>query len=225
MAAPSDVLLRLRTWARGLPGHLLFERRFRLDTSSHLTLAEHGDGNLHYAPASWRILDRWLPRETVDADDVLLEAGCGKGRLVFIAARNYPFKRVIGLEFSPELVAIAQRNIDRNRRRLRCKDVQLVIADAREWPIPDDVTVVTLYNSFTGEVFDRFIEQMLASVERRPRTIRLLYLNATQQRALEATGRFRLVNGDGFVDDPATDPTVLRYAGVRIYELGPQAAA
>jgi cyclopropane fatty-acyl-phospholipid synthase-like methyltransferase len=206
---------------RALPGQLLYERRFRLDTSSLATLPEHDADNLHYAPASWRILDHWLAHDSVRPDDVLLEAGCGKGRLVFVAALKYPFRRVIGLEFSPELVAIAQRNIARNRRRLRCKDVQIVQADARAWPIPDDVTVVTLYNSFVGEVFERFVDRLLDSFERRPRRIRLLYLNATQQRALEARGRFELVDRDAFDDDPSVDPAVLRYAGVRVYELRP----
>ena len=214
-------MLSFKQRLRALPGHLLYERRFGLDTSSLSTLPEHDEKNLHYAPASWRILDRWLPRDSVTPDDVLLEAGCGKGRLVFVAARNYPFRRVIGLEFSPELLAIAQRNIDHNRRRLRCQDVQLVQADACTWPVPDDVTVVTLYNSFAGEVFERFVDRLLDSFERRPRRIRLLYLNATQQRALEARGRFELVDRDEFEDDPSVDPVVLRYAGVRVYELRP----
>ena len=44
-----------------------------------------------------------------------------------------------------------------------------------EYEIPDDLSVVYLYNPFTGLLFARFIERLLRSLERRPRPLRLVY--------------------------------------------------
>ena len=228
MSKLRELRQRLNVKARALGAHLLYERRFRLNTEGDERLSWHGGDLVHYEPIAWRRVMRWIPPDSVDRGDVLLDAGCGKGRIVFVVARHYDIGRVLGIELSPELFAIAQRNIDRNRRRLRCRDVELVQADARTWPIPDDVTIVTLFNPFIGEAFRDFIGQLLASVERRPRTLRLLYVNAKEQAMIEATGRFRLLASDGYVDtptgDPAVDGDVLRFAGVRLYELAPSAS-
>jgi tRNA1(Val) A37 N6-methylase TrmN6 len=60
--------------------------------------------------------------------DVFVDFGSGKWRAIFWAAR-YPFRRVIGVELSAQLNALARRNINRNRHRLTCRDIHLVTAD------------------------------------------------------------------------------------------------
>lgn len=51
------------------------------------------------------------------------------GRIVYQATSRYPFGRVIGVELSVHLHEVAVDNIERNRHRLRCADVQLVRAE------------------------------------------------------------------------------------------------
>ena len=43
--------------------------------------------------------------------------------------------------------------------------------------MPDDVTVVTLFNPFTGGILRAACEQVRASLRRRPRTVRVVYMN------------------------------------------------
>jgi SAM-dependent methyltransferase len=222
MSETAGVRNRILSWSRTAVGELLYERRFGLDTSGHRVGPEYDDENLRYEPMGWRTLWRWLDPAEVGPEDVLLDAGCGKGRVVFQAARRYPLRRIVGFDISPELIEIARGNVERNRRRLRCRDIELVVADAREWMIPDDVTIVVLYNSFVGEVLDGFLRQLIASVDRRPRDVRLIYLNATRQTAVEATGRFRLVGGETDRPPPPEDTGPYVWAGVRIYELAPR---
>jgi predicted RNA methylase len=52
--------------------------------------------------------------------------------VVLQAAQYYPFKRVIGVEFSPELNRIARQNLQARQDRLRCPDVELVTGDVAE---------------------------------------------------------------------------------------------
>jgi len=180
---------RLEIGARAL------DRLHGVETARPLDLTTIGLADEHrveYDPSAWRDLRRALPRAEVSADDVLLDLGSGKGRIVLQAAQ-YHFKRVIGVELSPQLNAIAAANVHAAHKRLRCRSIELVTADALEYHIPDDVTVVYMYNPFRGPVFRAVIEELIASVDRAPRSIRLLYKAPREHELLMSTGRFELV--------------------------------
>jgi tRNA1(Val) A37 N6-methylase TrmN6 len=137
---------------------------------------------------------RWLlPQSEVGPNDVFIEFGCGKGRVVLDAARRYPFRRVVGVEIAPDLSDVARRLITRERARLRCRDVTIETVDATEYSIPDDMTHAYLYNPFYGETFERVCENIIASLDRAPRSLRVIYLHPANHETLAATGRFRLV--------------------------------
>lgn len=171
------------------------ERRAGIRTEGHFTPEELGlsaENQQRYQPSNWLALRRLLPPRDVTPDDVFIDFGSGMGRIVFQAAARYPFRRVIGVELSDRLHAIAEDNIARTRHRLRCQDVTLVRADAREYAIPDDVTVVYFGNPFTGPIFEAVVRNLVASVERRPRVLRVLYFNPVEERLLLQAG-FALV--------------------------------
>jgi SAM-dependent methyltransferase len=174
--------------------YLRYERRFGLDTRGTVTLAGHDHRNLPYQPARWGTLRECLPTGDTGPDDVFLDAGCGKGRVVVEAAHTFPFRRVAGFDLSPEMVAIARANIARCRHRLRCRNIDLAAADASTYQVSDDVTIVFLYNPFVGDVLAHFLDSVLASYDRRPRRLRLLYVQGmgSDVGAVEGTGRFRL---------------------------------
>jgi len=174
--------------------HRLFERRLAVDTADKIEFDDLGytDGrNIYYEPAEWRTLQRVLPRRSVSRDDVFIDLGSGKARMV-IRAAQYPFKRVIGVELSDGLHEVAQRNVEASRGRLACKDIRLVQANALDYELPDEVTVVFLNNPFLGEVFDAAIESILRSMDRRLRALRIIYRNPVEHERLMATGRVRL---------------------------------
>ena len=109
------------------------------------------------------------------------------------AARRYRFRRVIGVDFVPRLTDLARETVDRNRDRLKCRDIELVTQDVVDYEVPDDVTVTYLYDPFRGQVFDAVIAKLIASVDRNPRRLRLIYAVPEEAQRLEATGRVRLV--------------------------------
>lgn len=110
-----------------------------------------------------------------------------------LRAAEYPFAKVIGVELSHELLAIAERNVARNRDRLRCHDVELTQADVTSYELPDEVTVVFMNNPFTGEVFQAALGSLERSLERRPRYLRIVYRHPVEHERLMATGRVRVV--------------------------------
>ena len=173
----------------------VIEWRHGIDTSRNVGLEALGlDSHQRrgHKPSEWTVLPRILPKREVGEHDVFIDFGSGLGRVVFQAAR-YPFRRVIGVELSEELNDVARKNIDRNRSRLRCKDVTLVTGDVLDYQIPDDVTVAFFANPFTGDIFDTVVKRLLASIDRNPRQLRIIYRNPVEHELLLSTGRIRPV--------------------------------
>lgn len=174
----------------------LFERRYGVLTSGELSPAQlgfEGEDRNRYLPAGLTSLRRILRRSEVGPHDVFIDFGSGMGRVVLQAALTYPFRRVIGVELSTELHDIAQANVDRNRDRLRVRDVTLVNADALDYTVPDDLTVAFFYNPFGGEIFRNVIERLLESVDRCPRELKIIYGNPVEEAMLLGTGRIEQI--------------------------------
>lgn len=171
------------------------DRRYGIETSNEVRLAslglDHPD-RVGYEPSGWRDLRRVIRRSEIGPGDVFIDLGSGKGRIVLAAAR-YPFRRVIGVEVASEINEVAARNVEAQRAKLTCQDVRLVTADVATYRIPDDVTVAYIYNAFGGDTFQAVVDELLASVDRAPRRLRLIYRTALEHERLVATGRFRLV--------------------------------
>jgi hypothetical protein len=170
---------------------LLFERN--LKTLGNTFALEHFDPDfVNYEPSAWLPM-RWAIRQVRPGPgDVLVDFGAGKGRVVCEAAR-YPFSRVLGVEVAHTLTEAAQQNVDLNRSRFKCQNIELVTADAAEWEIPADMTVAYLYHPFAGDTFQRVINNIIGSIERTPRRLRLIYVCPVLEQHITDTGYFRPV--------------------------------
>lgn len=179
---------------RGRLFRAVFERG-GFETSEGVWLDRFHDSPDHgwYMPTGWFVLRRALPRNEVSPDDIFLDIGSGKGRMLYQAARYYPFARVIGVEIVEELNEIAQRNLALRKRKLRCQNVEFVTADAGTWRVPDDVTIVFL-NAVFGDTLRRLLANIIASIDRNPRRLRLIYYAApSTEEEIVRTERFRQV--------------------------------
>jgi SAM-dependent methyltransferase len=183
--SPARVLDKLRH--QGLAASLRYavhrlhaeywDRRLRIHSFGGYQLESEGivDHDDHdYSPESYldfhRAL-RWL--SPGERGGVFLDCGSGKGRIVLAAARH-AFRRVIGVEISPVLNRVAERNLASARPRLRCRDVEFVTANAATYEFPDDVTCVFIYNPFRGAVLTAVIGSLRRSLVRAPRALSLI---------------------------------------------------
>ena len=214
LAKPVYVALRRRITGA------FFERPSGIETEEIVRLADLGAAakdRVDYVPSGWLSLRRILPRREVAPDDVFADFGSGKGRIVFLAAAHYPFKRVIGVEFLSELHATAQRNIERTIHRLRCKNIELVNRDVLDYDVPDDVTIAYFQNPFTGHVFEAVIDKLIASMDRNPRAIRIVYANPVEEEFLLSKGARLVRTARG--RRPSREWS--RSRSIRLYELSP----
>lgn len=108
---------------------------------------------------------------------IFIDLGSGLGRAVLVAS-EFPFKRIIGVEFSSELHRVAQENVLRfqNVNQL-CRNINLVCVDALEYRLPRENTVFYMYNPFQGPKMERMMDNIRHSLEKHPRKILIAYLN------------------------------------------------
>ena len=104
-------------------------------------------------------------------DFTFIDLGSGKGRVLLMAS-DYPFKKIIGVEFMPELHRAAQENIAGYANdRQRCPQIESVCMDARDFQFPDNPLVVYLFNPLSEQTFTRVLKNLRRSAEQKPRPI------------------------------------------------------
>jgi SAM-dependent methyltransferase len=134
---------------------------------------EHEERRGHYPTSvdDFRRMAKFLrPR---NADEVLLDYGSGLGRFVILAA-TMRFARIVGIELSPQLVEVARNNVSRCERSLACKDIEIVVADATSYDVPDNVTTIYFNNPFAGTILGNVLSRILASYKKSPRALRIV---------------------------------------------------
>jgi SAM-dependent methyltransferase len=142
-------------------------------------------------PCAWLTLWRVFRHLRITADDVILDVGSGVGRAVLVASL-FPFRRIIGLEISEPMHQQAGANLA-SFRQGHHSPIELVLGDATTYELPDDVTVIFMYNPFAGQVFRLWLTRLIASLDRKPRRVRLGYVNPVEHDCLMSTGRCNFV--------------------------------
>ena len=117
-------------------GNRVFDWLNDMDTAAEVSRGALGftDERLGmHGATSWRSVvevRQLLHGLEISQRDAFMDVGCGKGRMVCVAAQ-YPFARVVGVEISPELSTVARANVARNQRKFRSPMVEVVTADVR----------------------------------------------------------------------------------------------
>lgn len=75
-----------------------------------------------------------IERLELSGDEIVLDAGCGSGRVTRLLLERVPRGRVIGVDASPSMIAKARETLG--------ADVELIVADLVELELPDPVDVV-----------------------------------------------------------------------------------
>ncbi len=159
--------------------NVYYERCFGIFTTDHIYLSELGFDNsdsLEYVPTDFVSLRKLMDKVGIEKGDVFLDYGSGMGRVLIIAAL-YPFRKVIGVEMSSKLNAIAAQNIEKVRNKLKCKRIDINESDAAEYKLPNDVTVIYFFNPFKGATLSTVLDNIEESINRFPRELTIIYKN------------------------------------------------
>ena len=130
-----------------------------------------------YQPVNYYTAEQLFDQlSTEDVNGGFLDIGCGRGRVLAIAAA-YGFTKITGIDFSPKLCHEAIQLCDDIEARYPKASIVIDCADAREFLIPKNVTVLFLFNPFDKLVMVDFIKQVMKTVKENPRNIKVLYAN------------------------------------------------
>ena len=169
-----------------------FDRRYGIDTRGLIYIEsmdvsrenqQRGWGYMATQPEWYGIL---LSQLSIDYSQfTLVDFGSGKGRSLLLAAQ-FPFRRIIGVEFSLELHEIAERNLNAGKSNDRqCHDLLSVHEDATEFDLPTGPLVLYFYNPFKETVMRRVVENIGRSIREDPRPVILVYVNPTCRHVLD----------------------------------------
>ncbi len=161
-----------------------FDRQYGTDTSgivyiNELALRQKDNRNhaIFYlsAPASvTRFMLNSLPIDYHKFNFV--DFGSGKGRVLLLAA-EFSFAKISGVELSTPLHECARGNLRRYRNpNQRCQAIELLNMDATRFIPPPENTVFHFYHPFLPDVLKPVLLNIGDSLEKKPRTLYILYL-------------------------------------------------
>ena len=106
-----------------------------------------------------------------------VDFGSGKGA-VLLYASEYPFKEVVGVEFSPELNEIAERNLACYRSTSRkCHRVTALCIDAAAYDLPPGSLVLYFNVPFGAAVWKVVLKNLDKAIQESPYNGYLVFLN------------------------------------------------
>ena len=118
-------------------------------------------------------------------DFTFVDYGAGRGRALLLAALH-PFRKIIGVEFAAELQDDATMNIAQFPRSLmKCRDVDCLLMDAVDLPIPEGKGVFLFNDSFDREVLETVLARIISSYRAHPRRIYLVFVRPLKAEVLD----------------------------------------
>ena len=143
-----------------------------------------------YGPTRKRHFRKLMVHLALPLGSVFVDVGCGAGKILLMATQ-YPFKRIVGIEFSPWLCNLARANLKVFKQRFAIvPNVEIMTLEITDYEIQPDETVFFMCNPFRGAVMTSFLDNLAASREAHPRPIWLLYNNPVEHDLIMAQGLF-----------------------------------
>lgn len=124
-----------------------------------------------YEPTPYRVLERLINSELIGEDDVVLDYGCGKGRVDFFLSHRIKAK-TIGIEYDEH---IYQSAVD-NQRNVQSRVMpQFVLTRAEVYEVPLDVNRCYFFNPFSVEILRKVLARIMESYYDSPRVMLLFF--------------------------------------------------
>ncbi len=162
-----------------------YDKKLGIETSEVLVFKErislYKDDEAYY-PINYYILEKVIDYLKLSDDDIFIDFGCGKGRVIFFAALE-KIKKVVGIELRKELVDIAKRNL--HSLKLNNTPIEIINADAANFNIKNE-TVFFMFNPFGRKTLARVVDNIRESLIVNPRIIRIVYFNAVHYDLLDS---------------------------------------
>jgi len=171
---------KLRTVKNNLAFDIIYQTdTYKYEQINDLKLSSNNKSDAYgYIPTPINIFLPVISKLPINFKDfTYLDIGSGKGRTLLLATR-FKFKEIIGIEFSPELNNIANKNISsylsinpfENQISSKC-------VDACEYVFPKKPFVLFMYNPFNDKIIKKFLNRIEVFLKDNDLEIYIIYYN------------------------------------------------
>lgn len=143
-----------------------------------------------YVPTSYKDIFILLKHAKLDKNSVVIDFGCGLGRVLFAAA-YLNARHSTGVEFDKSLFLAAKANEANSKFKNK---VEFFNQDASTFSIPTEANVFYFFNPFGFGTMAEVIKKIEQSIQTSPRKIVIIYSNPLFQNALKASTTLKLAH-------------------------------
>ena len=145
-----------------------WDKRLQIKTSGRDDLK--ADAYHHpYEPTPYCVLERLADSGFFGPKDVVLDYGCGKGRVGFFLSCQVKAK-TIGIEYDARIYGSALEN----RKTAKAK-ANFVLTRAEEYEVTPEVNRCYFFNPFSAEILHKVMARILESWYENPREVFLFF--------------------------------------------------
>lgn len=124
-----------------------------------------------YEPTPYSVLERLAGSGYISKRNVLLDYGCGKGRVDFYL--SYQTRcRTMGIEYDPRMY---ERALSNQQTAVSGRRASFVLVNAEQYPVPAEVDRCYFFNPFSVEILQKVMARILDSYYENLRNIQLYF--------------------------------------------------
>lgn len=124
-----------------------------------------------YEPTPYCVLERFADSGLLGKNDVILDYGCGKGRVGFYLSYRTN-AAVIGIEYDARIFRCA---LDNRKTAPSKVKADFVLARAEEYEVPPTVNRCYFFNPFSVEILRKVMARVISSYYGAPREVFLFF--------------------------------------------------
>ena len=130
--------------------------------------------NYGYDPTPYVVLEQLVKLNILKKDDVIVDYGCGKGRIGFFL-HNQVGCRTICVDHNKRLIKKANNNLENYGQT---DDIQFIYSKAEKY-VPDEANRFYFFNPFSSKIFRQVLRRIEESNKRNPRDILIFFYYST----------------------------------------------
>ncbi|MBQ0000616.1 MAG: class I SAM-dependent methyltransferase [Clostridiales bacterium] len=145
-----------------------------------------------YEPTPYNVLERLANSELIGKSNVLLDYGCGKGRVDFYM--SYQTRcRSIGIEYNDRIFAAVMEN---QQMAVSGRKTEFYQTNAETYPVPTEVDRCFFFNPFSVEILEKALARILDSYYEEPREMLLFFYYPSDEYVAYLMSRDELMFSD-----------------------------
>jgi len=172
-------------WQKLIFNIRLYSAKIDLENVSITELNLSEEKSHYYANSGGTHLEKVLDKLKITPQDSIVDFGSGKGGAL-ITFSKYPFTKITGVELSPALVEIAEKNF----KSLGIKNISTLVSDAADFTDLDEYNYFYFFSPFPSCVMSAVIKNISASLLQQPRKAVIIYFNPEFQDAVVTDSPF-----------------------------------